>query len=288
MPEHDDTEPNMFERMLPRIGPLEAVRRHKILFALPILLLVGLAVAYSVQREPIYTAEARQTIGRVDVSAPGALAGFQSATRALASSYSRAIVAPAVVNPVAKAVGTSPAEIRDRLSATPIPESSVIAIKATGSSKRQAIAIASLGAKSLEAYVARLNRSNPNADRLFREFKRAALRQSELRDELAQLRRSIGANPDAAERERINRLEGRVQSAELTVAVSRENYAVSRRSESNVSILQTISLPQSATNDSSSSGQLALFIGLGAGVLVGIALASLRANRQVRRALSMD
>ncbi len=75
-------------------------------------------------------------------------------------------------------------------------------------------------------------------------------------------------------------------AADLTVAVVGENYRVSRRSESNVSILQTISLPQEASNDRSSQLQLVLFIAVVLGLLLGIGLASLRANLEVRSALA--
>ena len=290
MSESSEPTHSRFEQGIPRIGPLEAVRRHKITAVLPVIVLVGLAVLYSEDRKPVYEAEARQTIGRVDVSQPGALAGFQSATRALASSYSRAIVAPAVVDPVARDTKLSRSEVRSRLSATPIPESAIISITATGPSRREAIAVATIGARALERYVARLNRSNPNAARLFRQFRRSSARLAERRFQFEQARREARQQeeePDAATTRRITRLRQRVNDAELTARVAGENYAISRRSESNVSILQTISLPQSATDDRSSNFQIVLFGAIVAGVLLGIALASLLANRRVRRAYSL-
>lgn len=277
---------SIFDRVMPRIGPLEAVRRHKLITVLPVIILVAGGIFYSTERKPVYEAEARQAIGRVDVSQPGALAGFQSATRALASSYSRAIVAPAVVNPVARRTGLSPDAVRSRLIATPIPESAIISLRATGPSRQEAIAVASAGANALEAYVARLNRSNPNADRLFREFRRASLRLSEREAELAEARRAAGGDPDRAAVRRLSTLRQRVADAQLTTRVAGENYTISRRSESNVSILQTISLPQSATDDRSSNFQLVMFVCVAGGVLLGIALASFVANRRVRRALT--
>lgn len=287
MADRDDITQGLLDRFVPRIGPLEAVRRHKLLTVLPPLVFVALALVYSTERTPIYTAEARQTIGRIDVSAPGALAGFQSATRALASSYSRAIVAPEVVDPVARATGLAPGLVRKRLSSTPIPESSVIAVTGTGPSKGQAIAVAGQGARALEAYVAKLNRSNPNGDRLFKEFRRASLRQAQLRGDLSELRAGLDGRPaKGAAKQRLSKLRQDVAAADLSVAVARENYAVSRRSESNVSILQTISIPQTASSDNSEKAQLALFVALAAGILLGIALASLRANLAVRRAFA--
>ena len=284
-----ETEPTQsrFDRVIPRIGPLEAVRRHKIIAILPVIVLVAAAIFYSQERQPVYEAEARQAIGRVDVSQPGALAGFQSATRALASSYSRAIVAPAVVDPVARATRLTQNEVRSRLSATPIPESAIISLTGEGPSEEQAIAVATNGARALEAYVARLNRRNPNANRLLREYRRASRRLSNRRFDLALAKRNAGDEPTVEDNRRFARLRQLVDDALLSVRVAGENYAISRRSESNVSILQTISLPQTASSDRSSNRQIVLFGALVAGLLLGIALAALRANRQVRRARAL-
>ena len=163
----------------------------------------------------------------------------------------------------------------------------MIAVKGVGPSKADAIAVAGQGARALESYVARLNRSNPNGDRLFKEFRQASLRQSRLRDRQAALRGSLGSSPSAADRERLSRVREQLAAADLSVIVARENYAISRRSESNVSILQTISVPQTAASDRFERAQLALFLALAAGILTGIALASLRANLAVRRALPL-
>ena len=283
-----DSPPSRFEQAIPRIGPLEAVRRHKLVAVLPVIVLVALAILYSESRDPVYEAEARQAIGRVDVSQPGALAGFQSATRALASSYSRAIVAPAVVDPVARATGLSTEDVRDQLKATPIPESAIISIRGTGPSEQEAIAVATTGARALESYVARLNRSNPNAKRLLNEYRRASRVLSQRRFELDQAKRDAPGERSAATNRRIERLRQRTSDALLNSRVAAENYAISRRSESNVSILQTISLPESATDDESSNLQIAIYIAVAAGLLLGIALASLLANRRARRAFALS
>ena len=254
---------------------------------LPVIVLVGLAVLYSEDRQPVYEAEARQAIGRVDVSQPGALAGFQSATRALASSYSRSIVAPAVVDPVARATKLTRDQVRSRLKATPIPESAVISITGNGPSEREAIAVARGGARALDAYVARLNRSNPNARRLFRQYRRASRRLSDRRFAVQQAKRDADPDRSAAENRRIQQLQRGLDEAQLNTRVAAENYAIARRSESNVSILQTISLPESATSDRDTNFQIVLFGAVVAGILLGIALASLLANRQARRALTL-
>jgi uncharacterized protein involved in exopolysaccharide biosynthesis len=136
--------------------------------------------------------------------------------------------------------------------------------------------------------VARLNGSNPNASRLFREYQRASGRLSDRRFAVQQAKHDAGPGRSAAANRRIQQLQRDVDEARLTTQVSAENYAIARRSESNVSILQTISLPQSATSDRGTNFQIVLFGAVVAGILLGIALASLLANRRGRRALALD
>jgi uncharacterized protein involved in exopolysaccharide biosynthesis len=148
--------------------------------------------------------------------------------------------------------------------------------------------VSTRGARALDAYVARLNRSNPNASRLFREYKRASGRLSDRRFAVQQAKRDAGPNRSAAADRRIQGLQRDVDEARLNTQVAAENYAIARRSESNVSILQTISLPESATSDRGTKSQIVLFGAGVAGILLGIALASLLANRRGRRALALD
>ena len=75
-----------------RISAFDAVRRYW--WLLGALGVIGAALAYVVAREerkPIYTAEARLAVGRIDVSTQS-IPGFATASQLLADSYSRAIV----------------------------------------------------------------------------------------------------------------------------------------------------------------------------------------------------
>ena len=81
---------------MPRIGITDAVRREWPLAIAPVVALVLLALFVGIARSPVYTSEARLTVGQIDLRQPGALQGFVTATQSLASSYSRAITAEAV------------------------------------------------------------------------------------------------------------------------------------------------------------------------------------------------
>ena len=98
--------------------------RHPLIALLPVVLLIGAAIAVSSQRKPTYNAESRVAIGSFspsEQSAPGAaFAGTQ-----FASAYSRAITAEDVVRPVARQTHLDPGPVSARLSATPGPRQPV-------------------------------------------------------------------------------------------------------------------------------------------------------------------
>ena len=273
--------------LLPRVGALEAVRRHKVVFALPLILLVGLAVAYSVIRSPNYTAESRQSVGRFDLNQPGALTGFADTTEALASSYSRNIEANVVVDRVARRMRMSPGLVRKKLSATPIPESPDFKVVGVADTPEQAIRLTKTGATVLHLYVAASNAENPEVGRLFSAFEKASFVASQRKDELDQLQERVGREPSSEERRELSKLAARVDAARLAADVARQNYATNSQIQAGASKTQTLTEPQTASSDAWPRMQIALFAAMCLGLLIGVALATLKANRQIRRALTI-
>jgi capsular polysaccharide biosynthesis protein len=275
-------------RILPRIGVLESVRRHKLLAALPLIVLVIAALVYSFARTPNYTAESYQSIGRLDVNEPGTLSGFQEATETLAVTYARGIYAPSVVSSVSKKSGLSPDEVRSRLAAYTVPESAVFVVAADGSSEDDAIQLSVQGSDALQRYIRTLNAENPNSVRLFREFRRQTATIASLREQYVQLSNQFGPNRTAAERQQLSRLESRIGAAQLERQVAEENYQDSQASQSAINVVQTLALPDTADSDRFERLQIALFIAVCAGVLLGLAFATYRSNRDIRRVLSVS
>ena len=275
-------------RVLPRIGVLESVRRHKFLAALPLIVLVAIALLYGTLTTPSYTAESFQSIGRLDVNEPGTLAGFQEATETLAITYARGIYAPSVVSTVSRRSGLSPDEVRSRLAAYTVPESAVFVVAAKESSEEDAIALSIEGSRALQRYIRTLNAENPNSVRLFRKFRAESAKSARLREQYTQLTRQFGANRSPAERRQLSALEARLAAAQLEREVASENYQDSQESQSAINVVQTLALPETADNNRWERLQLALFIAVAAGILLGLALATYRANRDVRRVLSVS
>src|SRR3954451_13961439 len=92
--------PSTTQTSVARVGVLEAILRSLPLVILPMLLLVGGAVAYGLKRDPVYTSEARLNVGVLSLTTQ-TIPGYTTAVQQLAVSYSRAIDATQVVSPVA-------------------------------------------------------------------------------------------------------------------------------------------------------------------------------------------
>jgi capsular polysaccharide biosynthesis protein len=273
--------------VLPRIGVLESVRRNKLLATLPLIVFVLAALVYSFAKTPTYTAESFQSIGRLDVNEPGTLSGFQEATETLAITYARAIYAPSVVASVSKQSGLTTDEVRSRVIAYTVPESAVFVVAAQGSSENEAIELSIQGSDALQRYVETLNAENPNSVRLFRDFRRQSANIARLRGEYVALQRQFGEAPNAAQRRQLTAVETRLAAAHLERNVAQENYEDSQSSLSAINVVQTLALPETADSDRLDTLQLALFIAVSAGILLGLALATYRANRDIRRVLSV-
>jgi capsular polysaccharide biosynthesis protein len=290
-PEHEAAVEFERDRVQPRVNVLDAVRRHKLLAALPAIVLVALALIYGFARTPTYTAEAYQSIGRIDVNQPGALSGFQQATATLATTYSRAVRSTAVVRSVSEQTGLSSSEVRERLGAYPVPQSSVFVVAATGPSSSSAIELSILGTRELREYIEKINTENPNGERLFREFRRASLERAERREELERMRILFFQRSDGdltrSQIRALGRARAWVEAATLERDVARANYGRSQNSQSMVSLVQDLALPETASSDRWDRLQILLFIALAVGVLLGLALATLRANRDTRRSPSV-
>ncbi len=263
---------------VPRNGVIEAAQRYWYLVAAPMIAFVVIAVIVASGRVPTYTAEARLIVGRLNLSTAGAVQGFAGAAQDLAQSYPLAISADGVVDPLAKQFGTTPTVIRSRVSASDVPSSSIVRITATGTSAHDAIALVNASSDSLSAFLTKFNRDNPDVPHLRGELQAAELK-LQADQAAAPQRVRHPATPSqqravatlASQQAIVNAIAANFQSAVLTQAVS--------------SLLQPLVSARTASSDRLSKLQLAVFAAFLAGLVVGLALATLRANKVARTAL---
>jgi uncharacterized protein involved in exopolysaccharide biosynthesis len=269
----------------PHVGPLAATRRHWVIVLLVTVAFTAAGVYAGFLRSPVYTAESRLAVGRIDVSAPGALAGFSVATQALAAQYSRTVDATGVVEPAAAKVGLSPAEVASRVDATPIPESPVIKVFGRGPNGGDAVRLANAAAAALVAYTTQLNRSNPDSPRLLKRFRDAATVLLRARARADGLQRANQRAPTADRRRRLQRARVDVQVAQLRADTAKVAYDTSTRSQAATALVQVMQRARDATSDRSRYTQFLGFAGFVAGLTVGVGLATLQARRRLRKQL---
>lgn len=261
---------------------LSAARRHWLLLCLPIVAFTAAAIAVGVVRDPVYTAEARLTAGQINVTAPGAVAGFATASQSLASTYSRAIDAPEITEPIARRLGISSERVRQRLTASPFPESPVVRVQATGPTSRGAISLANAGARGLVDYVSSLS-TETGGDAAYKAMVAAAKRVALGRQTVADRTRIYANNRTKANRRRLVDARASAARGEVVFETRRARYQDAVAQSSNRPVPQLLQLAPSATSDKRSKLQLLGFAGFVAGLAVGLVLAMWRASRMLRR-----
>jgi capsular polysaccharide biosynthesis protein len=264
---------------LPRIGVVQSARRYWHIVLVPVVIFVAVAAVAASRRTPHYSAEARLMVGRLNISSPGAITGFTQAAQDLASAYPLVINADGVIDPLASRFHTSPADIRKRLSATQVPSSPIIRVMATGSSAQGAQNLANAASASLVAYLTKFNMDDPDATRLL-----AAVNAAEVAYQKAQA--AYAGHPRPALTPADQRLAAAVDTALLQVKSLSTDYSLTLETEAVTSLLQPLVSASSATSDRTSVLEIALFAALVGGTVVGLALATIRANRTARRALA--
>lgn len=137
------------------LSAMEALRRHRVAAVLVTILFTLLGVGVAVARPVTYTGEMRLAVGQGEMSALN-IPGYPSATRDMASNYSRWVTDQGVAGM------TLPDGVLT-LAASPMPGSSVIRIEATSHDADQARAAAQDAAEALTSEVARARAENDPA-----------------------------------------------------------------------------------------------------------------------------
>jgi hypothetical protein len=260
------------------VGPLEAFVRHPIVTLFPIVLLAAAAVYVGLDRAPEYTAKARINVGRTDVP-PFVLQNVVGGNQALAASYSRAISAAPVAVAAARATGRTPADARDHLDATPIPGSTLIQVEAKGPAASDAIALSNAGARALISYVALVSRDRKSAGAL-RRFRIAQAQAQRLQRRLTSLQ-----TKGAKRKSDVARVQVDLDAAQLRASNLANLYRASTGAGDGGSPLNLIAPAATAGSDRKTTLERLILIAVAAGLVLGLGLALLVANRRKLRSM---
>ena len=134
-----------------RSSIIDLVRRWRVLVGVVTLISVVGGAYLGSQAEVGETAEARLVISATQAS-PEALPGVTQASMTLAGMYARLVTVDPVLAPVAEQIGVPLAELREKVSGSPLPESAIVRVIATAPTTDAAMRTADLIVESLLAY----------------------------------------------------------------------------------------------------------------------------------------
>lgn len=274
----DITAPDYPPRGQPPFGSMpvfQSLRRHFPLVLLPVVLLVGAAVAIGLERDPEYESEARLNVGGLTLTQQS-LEGYTTAVQTLAVAYARTIDATDVVEPVAAETGVPPGEVVDRVSATPIPGSAVIRVIATGEDAGETVRLADAAAESLVDYAVELNSGDQQSAAILKRFIAAS---RDFRRDAQTLDRARRRNRDT------RALETRVDIARLKMQVAGVIYQNSQSGQATTGLVQKLAPASRATSDRDEMLRTLVAGAAVGGLLIGIGLAVWRGNSLARRRL---
>jgi hypothetical protein len=279
----------------PFASPLEAVILHPILMVLTTALVaVVIFDAYS-DRPVTYEAGATVVVGRVDVPA-NAVPGYSAANNTLAGAYARFVGTDLHLDRMATLSGTGITrdDIRSlgTLSASNVPEASVIRLRAESSSGRQARELADLSAKALIEVVLEVNDPANRGAELLENHAAASRSLAAAQADLEQLQRDLAfflaqnrPADAAAAQEQLELVRADFQQQQLRVTTAATLYQESQRSRIDGPLLRPLNSAVVIGDSSGAAKQLGAVAGLVAGLAVALALVWLVANRRALRGL---
>ena len=249
-------------------GVLATLRERWQIVALAILVCLVFVIPIAAIQSPTYTANSR-----LIVRASGGDTDVLEAAETLAATYSRAVTAEFVIAPLARETGLPKGDILARLSASPVPESAVFFIEATGPTERSAIDLASRATTHLLAWIRRVTEEDRVGQALSDEISAAATAAARAAERESDARGAFGANPSAANRRLLERARAERLAAEVRLEGLRSVYAETRLSTALGHAVTILNPPAQAASDRRSSLQKLILGALLAGLLAGCGLA---------------
>ena len=266
-----------------RITPSAAVVARPMLVLLPIVLLLVPLVGLALARQPVYSAEARLLVGGFNVEAQ-AVPGFVEASRTLAETYSRLVPTRAVIERVAETLQLEIDEVEGHVDATSVPESSIIRIIGKGDDTGEAIRFAAAAAQALEEYADESGQLATTED-LLDEYRQAsvALNTATARRDALQsqydARVAAGTVTDA-DLEALTAAEADVDRAALEAETLAATYSDQRTNTGSSGNIDLIAPADDTGSDRRQALQTAIAAPVILGLIAGVALATLVANRR--------
>ena len=269
-------------------GPFVSALRHPWLALLPVWLLLVPSVAAILAGAATYGATSQILVGRVDVEST-AVPGFVAANQQLAGVYARLVETEVIAEPVARELGLDAAEVLGDVSASPVPESSIILIESEAPDQETAVLLAATVAERLVAYVERTSVAPVGGEAALDQFRAASellLRSQQARDTARAALAAAVPTAAAEARAAFVRAEAAVSTAQLQVETLSDTVRSELRGSGERNSLQVISSAVgTGGSDRRSRLQLAVAVSIILGAVLGAGLAAVVENRDNLRGL---
>jgi hypothetical protein len=278
VPTHEAEPPPGFFETTPRRPTVgDAMRRYWLLILIAIVVFGAMGGYVGHARKPVYQASASLSVGLLDLTTQS-VPGFAVGGEVVAGGFSRAVQTDAIVVPVARELGLSANEVRGRISSTPVPDSPIFTVSASGASSADAVRLANVVSRSMVAYGRSRSNSGAAFARMLQQYRAAVRQRNRTRSQVAELRANLTRKPGALGKARAD-----LEAQQLRVDSLGDAYR-SRASAPGISaVVQPLVNAQGATSDRGHTTQLYGALGALAGGCVGIALAVLLTGARDRR-----
>lgn len=272
------------------VGPLVSALRRPFLVLLPLLAMLVPSVALAELAPASFGASSQILVGRVDVEST-AVPGFVAANQQLAGVYSRLVSTELVAGPVARELDLAVDDVLSGVTASPVPESSILLVEAEAATQAGAVALAATAAEQLVVYVQQTSVAPAGGDATLQQFREASTRLvgARLARDTAQTALTEAQTGPAAAltaaQEAFVAAQATLDATQLEVDTLSGTFQSDLRGSGERNSLQVITSGVGTGSDRLSRLQLAVAASLLIGLTTGVGLATLVENRSAVRAL---
>ena len=283
--------------MAPRPTPTQALSRHPVLAVAAVALTAAAAVGAASALPVDHTAEARLVVAGTSLSAQ-AIPGFALASQELAANYARYVNDAEAQRALESGIGADAGSVRE-VTASPIPESSIVRIEVVAREEAAAVAAAREVSESLVAQVSTATAGVEAAASSLTAFTDVSSQVAAAEQAAQTAQRIVDGLPDVADadegapRRTAAREAAAVAAAQLAV-LEVQQEAIGERyrslvvrdatSEAGLEIVQpAVAVGDDRTSTLQRAGLVGAALGLGLAVLAAMAVERRRARRARRR-----
>jgi capsular polysaccharide biosynthesis protein len=290
---HASTDTSSHAMSRPLLSPFMAALLHPFLVIASALLVAGATVDYFHDKTVTYSAEATLAVGRIDVPA-NAVPGYVAANNALASSYSRFVGTDQHIEKVATVAGVTPDEVKSwgRVTATNVPQSPIVRVRAVASNREDALRLADRAAAALVELIGDVNDPTSEGQSLLERHAAAARSMADAQALVDKTQQDLAfylANNRAQEaadtREAVVRARADFTVQQLLAQTLATLYQESQRYLVDGPIVRPLNSGSFTGSTRSSNMQLGVVAGVVGGVAISVALAWIVTNAKSLLAL---